>query len=1084
MAGPWEKYNTNPVEETPSGPWAKYGAAPTEEPFDYPERPHTVAPPENMRDDRGVPGGPTYVPPAEAPVGEDLSMGMYDNMSPEQAQGKYEEIQNRGQKPLPALDESIPFEEAGRRIAQTQVENQRTESENTSILGEPIVNGQVVNRPEVDVNSVGKAGAGVGPVQMVTNAARSSAKNAIMSAAAAIDEISGSKGLDTTLLEMANKAIADRPRGGANHPLQEVTMQAAEIASGAIAGYKVGNKTGSVMTGGNYSPRAAANYFAKALASFGSMVGIAATEDVNTQPITAGPQAMLPGTFEGTIFEGVPVNPNGTFNEQFMAKKTNLVIDEFSSAFVGQKVAQAVAAAGTVAKHVFYDQVKPLWSEGTREVEAVQSLINGLNLPDTDASINAVRQAINDNMDVWMKVAGEDAMPMNRTTMSAINEGMKESNPMAAKQAMEIESAMSAGAHPNLTARQELPENEFEKFQNAMSAKKGGIDTVEHTTRTLQDQGFQEIGNAKASIPLQETNVRQAEETVRNDLRNNPFLGPDIRANEASSRLDVNRTKSQAEDRVMSSMDEAASSMHKIKDEKYASIPKDAPADIESFNKVLNDNIDYVPKNILARVTNPKNPLTFQELYNEVQPQISKLLSRERKAVAPDPARLEALEAIYDNIHDTQVEYVATHGSADAKAAALEARRYFRDDYVPLAKAPVVGPLFDGRVNKYKAANNQQLAANSLSDNQKGTNQAVVDLIKRPEYKGDKKDLVRVAMGEKAADLARQGIDTITSKDLMSGLDKAGVSIKDNFPEEAALYEKLANRLDAAKGNVEVEKQVLAEVKKIAAEAEKRVTDGALKPFLEDLGGDLKPKEGGYQVFKKLFNSQDSGNKLNELVERVQKSGDPMAQKGLESAYFTYLKDRISEGSLGFSNKQATRLTNDPELDNLRKYGEKIFGTSGEVEDYSKVVKSMQNEKDKRVPDGLRLNSKGGLLKDRAANATRMGITMALGVLNPTATKVRTVANILIGGAGADAKALKIMDFLASDKKYALELLDKYANFKNNSFGDEAKSVLWKMAVASGAYTDKDRKDFDNQFAEEKKKPVEKETDEILSKKK
>lgn len=1046
---PWDEGYQAPQAVTPAptqelNPWDD-AYQPTDVPVQEPVvQAGPVVAPEDVRDTRGVPGGPDYVPPAPE---EDRSFSMYEGLTPEQAYAKYEEIKARPDT-------------------------------RTSILGEPIVDNTVVPAPELDISATAEPTAEPGIVQMTTNIARGAFKNTILTAAATLDEMGKRGGEDWGLTEMADKAIASRAKGGKEHPLQEVAMQLGEYASGAIAGYKVGNVSGSLMTGGNYSARNAANFFAKTLGAFGSTLGAVVSQDAATQPMAVGPDAFI-----GTIFEGVPINPDGSMSEQVLGKKTNLFLDELTSAFAAAKVGQAAEVAVKALKHITYDQIKPLFSEKTRELEAVDKVIKALNMSSTDGNIDTLRNAINENMDVMLKLGGEDAMPMNRTTMSAIEQGLRETDPVAARRAMEIEQGLSASAAPGLASRQQLPMTEFKKFQDEMVESRGGLGTIEKARETVARSGISEIESGRSAVQGQEGVVQGAEEAVRRDIRDNPFFGEDVRLNEAGPRLDVNQAKSQAEERVMAEMNEATSSMRKIKDEKYAAIPKDEPADSEGLLRVLNENIEYVPQNILARVTNPKNPLTFQELYNEVLPQISKLRTSELKKTAPDPARLSALEAIYDNIHDEQVEYVATHGSATAKEAAVEARRYFRDDYVPLAKAPVVGPLFEGRINKYDLMDKTQAAVNALKDARKGSSEAVLDLMDRPEYKGDKKDLLKVYLGGTASKWGRQlhaegGIDKINPEDVLSGLGEQGVILKKRYPEEVKQLEDFAAKLRDAKGNVTRQREILKEAQEVSKEVENRAFGGIIGDFVEK--GTLKPKQGGYQIFKGLLNSQKSGNKIDELVKRVRDSGDPLAQAGMETAYLTYLKDRIQEGTLDFSEKQASRLADVPDLDMLKQYGLKIFVKPEEVEDYSKIVGKVLEERSKRVPEGLSLNAKGGLLKERAHQSTRTMINMTLGFLNPTASKVRTVANVLIGGANADAKAAKILDMIASDKEYAQRLLTQYANFKNNEFGDEARSVLWKLAVASGAYTDADRKSFNEQFEQEKKKPVDKETDEIL----
>lgn len=1028
---PWDEGYTVPQANAPEDTPVLSG-------YSKPEDLTPTIPVEDRVDSRGVPGGPDYVAPPEQ---EDLSFSMYEGQTPEQAYKKYEEVKSR---------------------PDTQ----------TSIFGEPIVDNTIVPTPEPNVNLTTDPTAEPGMLQMTSNAARGAIKNVAMTAAASIDELGRRDGYDWGLTEKVDKAIANRAKGGEAHPMQEVAMQLSEYASGAVAGYKIGNKAGSLMTGGNYSPRNAANFFAKALGSFGSMIGAVTSQDANTQTMVTGPDAFI-----GTIFQGVPQNPDGTLSESVLAKKTNLLLDEMTGAFAGAKLGQAVQAAGTVVKHIIYDQIKPLWNAGTREMEAVDNLMGALNLQG-DEGVDAVRQAIDDHMDVWLKVAGKDAMPMNRTTMSAINEGMKETNPVAARRAMEVESALTPGSYPNLASRQELPMKEFDKFQTDMMNSRGGFQTIENTRETLAQQGINEVNVARDAPIMQEANVRRAEENVREGLRNDPIFGAAVKDAETSpNKIAVNRTKTVHEDRFAEGAQDAADTINRTTNENYAKIPAGTKIDDKSFKSAMKEADPYLPKSVRDLIGDEGTVLDYKTLKANILPEVREALYSMKNADTKyrNDVGIRALELLEDNIAKKQL---ALQPKA-VQDISNEADKYFKEVKLPFRESKTVGPLFDKTLDKEAKLNAQQAIPNAVKDSKKGTNTIIMDLINRPEYKGDKNDLVKVAIGDKFKDIYRKGIDDINPDDLTNSLRDIGVFLEDNYPQGVKLVEDAANRLTAAKGNVKLEKEILKEVRDISKEAEERVFGSVLGKFIKKgAGTDISKEENGYQIFKSLLTGQKNGKQIEDIVKRVQASGDPIAQDGLETAYLTYLRDRISEGSLGFSEKQASRLTADPTLDSLVEYGKKIFRNPDEVDDYGKVVKTLQNERDKRVPDGIVLNSKGGLMKS-AMNASRIGINLAFGVLNPTSTKMKTVANLILGGSGVDEKAAKIMDFIASDKEYAKDLLTKYANYKNNEFGDEAKSVLWKLAIASGAYTDKDRKTFDKDWEEQKKKPVDKETDNL-----
>lgn len=989
---------------------------------------------EDVRDETGVPGGVIKKDAVRMP-----DTAMYERIPP---QASMEDAYREARK-LYESYEGLP--ESGR-----------------TITGELTYKNTVVPMPETQLLG-GTSDIGFGQVAQTT--ARGIVKNTAVTGAAMLDQLNKTIfGMDSNLAQAAEDMIANpTPAGNAADSL---ITQTGEMAAGMIAGLRGGQAVSGVSSRGKYVPGASTppaeiGTIAKILSGVGSTLGGTMTMNEDSE-----------GMVVGTLLQGVPVDENGHYSEQVLTKKLNLLYDQLAGAMVAQKGAQAAEAALMAIKGITIDQVVPMFSQGTREQDAIDNVVEALNM-NTPEGIEKLQKLIKDNQSVWIKIADSniDNFNLQRTTMSAVEEGLNDVDKWRARRAMDLEAGVFHSGNTSLQRKLDQPMENFREFQQQAIESRGGAPTIEAARQNIAQSGLSEVEQLRSMPRQQQEIVSQADEAGRELLRQDTIVGPDIRRMEGSPEINVGEFKSSAEDRVMADVRQTADAMTEHKNALYDAIPEDAPIDREALINVLNENYDYVPASVMARVTNPKNEITFRQLYDDIMPQISKAMTSKLNAKKPDEQAIGSLRAIQNHVNEVQTEYVATHGSPEAKAAADEARRYYRDEYVPYAKTSSTEPLFDHRpTTEYDRIQDAQDVVNSLSDKKKGTSKAVIDLLRRPENKGNPSDIVKVYMGDVVKKLSRkaaseEGIDSISSDDIIGELSDMGVTLKREFPNEARQLEVLASRLRTAKGNAKTERALLEEITSQSQELENQVFSSAIGKFIKRGKGDnIHEVENGYDVFKSMLNKENNHAEIDELVKRVRASGDEAAQKGLESAYLSYLRDRIQDGSQGFASRQAERFVDPKEVKSLKEYGMRIFKDPKIVEGVDDVVSALLRERDKRSPTGMPLQTKGSLGKAATA-AVNFATSMTLGVLNPTATRVRNVAGALLRGSKGDQAAMRIMERIHSDPEYTLDLLDKLGKLKEKEkFTSTGKNLMWKIATYNYWYDQDQKADFEKDW--------------------
>ena len=912
--------------------------------------------------------------------------------------------------------------------------------------------------------------------QMTQFGTRGVIKNVMKKGAALIDSVAG-----TTLAKQVDENIADRPTS--ENTWDNIVMQGTEIALGAVAGYAVGSKTASKN---DFSDKAA-----KAVAGLSSMIGAGAAQDENTDTLITGPNAMV------RVLKGLPPNEDDPYHEKVLKGWYNVVMDEFTGGRAAELGIAGAAKAINLVKNITVDQFSPYLSRSSREGQAINELIATLGLENKD-QVKQLREVLEKHKDVFIRIADSDIdnINMRRTTMSAIEEGNKDT--LLGERAMEMEQGATKRGTTQLQRQIEEPVRKLNTLEQQAVESRGGTPTIEAARENIATGAREELGQIRGMPEQQDEALRLAEEEVRDLLRNDPTFGEVINRMEKSSGVNILQDKTDATSSVIRGMTNAVRNMIEAKNQLYDAIPDDALVDFDSFNKIFMDSPRdakgmpelgrYIPK-AMDIITDPNRMLDFKTLNNEVLPEVNAAISRMVNSDSPlqmNPDILRSLQEIKKNINQDQIQYLMKNGDPETVRVANAAYKYYTEDFLPFQQdGTPTAKLFDAYYDAYlgkgkiipeaqKYGYNQKTRdiVEGLKDKKIDYSRQVLDLLSRPEADKDLAEkVVSVYLGDVAAKFSQKlseagGIDKINPKDIMgtTGLGKIGVLLEERFPDQAARINSLVDNLSKAKGNAKLQEEISKQIHEEALKAEETLFGSVLGKFIEkDATGGVYDTTNAYNTFKNILNQNGNERQIKEIANRVRLSGDPVAQKGLESAYFTYLRDSLQQGAKNFNMANAEDFLSD--TSSLWQYGQDIFGnTNPEVlEGYKAAVQFVVGEQAKQT--GKQVAPEGATkIGERAAGAFNLAVNFTLGVLNPTATKVRSTGGRIIKRFDPSANAIKILDKMYADPDYTINLLKKIEKSDWFNYSDEAKSNIWRFGIYTGIYGTEDEKKFDEEW--------------------
>lgn len=907
----------------------------------------------------------------------------------------------------------------------------------------------------------------------MADAARMAAKNLAVTAAAGLDSFTEGTQFETRVAETIDKVIANPAK--ATNIRDSLLREGAVLTAGAIAGSKVGKKIAPADM-----PKLSA-----ISAYFFGLVGSVAVMDPDTETTMTGQNSLSAKTLGHPLWDGIKVDEGMSSAKKILAKKFNLLSDAMLAAAPVEAATKGVSLGVRFAKAITWDAITPIFSDKAKGTtvfkEAAMKL--GAGTPDQiDDLIEHIRKNKEEVID-FMDSNIPD-MPVERTTMSAIAEGADD-RALQIK-AMEAEKGVLETGASQLRTKMEQPVNALRDTQKSLLDSRGGLDAVEGARDQMFRQAQEAIGDSTNEVVTAGLAADAAEESLVKTLTEDKNFGKQIQELSANTGIDVlGRDKTAASGSISKKIATAITKAWDDNNALYEAIPDTAPVEMQSFMEKLTDAWEFLPpstKKQLSSVIDLEDPaqeLTFKYVNNEVLPKINSAINMQMKSANPNVVAIEALTDLRKNIASDQLEILSQNGDSAIAEAALAAKNNYKNNIAKFADDPKtpMGKLFaeHGQYFRGKRADRpydiktgwrdtSQPIIEGLSDKKAGGAEQLITFMKSPNYMGDPKEIIEVYKGNVSRKLAgilsnTDDVTQINPGDILSSIGDVGVTLQKEFPEQAAEMTQLLNDVRTKKITLEQAKNTLKEVMVKADEAEKRVYDSILGKFIQQSPDPMKPgivpATNGYKIFGDMLSNPGSEAQIAAVMDRVRKSNDPIAQKGIEAAFFSHVEDLLKgANNQGFNVKAAEDLLSDKNP--LWKYGEEIIQNKDLAAAYKGAIRSVLKEHTKRVPGSLSAMPSGTPLA-KARQGFDTFTTWTFGVLNSTATKVRSAGSKVLMQNDPAEQINGIRDLFYSDPDFAIKSLTELRDELKYGMTPKGRDMMFRIGLRAGIYSDKEK---------------------------
>lgn len=910
----------------------------------------------------------------------------------------------------------------------------------------------------------------------------------------------------------------EQPEGGLANITREVS---GTVAGGAGAGRVIGKTVQALKD----LPKAI-QFAAKALGfNVGSGLGRTAQEG-GSENLLIGEGASLGSLSPDQLQFGASlgVNPEGSYDENLFRAKVDKVTDAVAQGVLGSVAVAPAAWLGRIVKGVTWDPLVEFVNPSARQKVFFDDLakryadINPNDLPDVQkAKLDGLANTIRSNLDLILEpqdlqaLSKELGVPvdqlMRKSTAPGIVEGIPEGS---VRQAAGIASpirrttpeALFAGAVKESPAEDLLAaearadaasfRGKSSKFRTAESRNVERLGTTEEEMRgalggerlpdsdirvgekqsveSIQRRGQEEVGGFEAQATQAEKNVAEAQEAYRNRLREDPVIGERI-SKVINEGIDLQQLTSkegyarEIRDKILQVRDSRLEEMRALSEKIPAGIaPKNSGAiitKIEELKKagMISEKLANELLSSRSAIAGGAQGLDFKEVYKHMG-ELSSEVSRAANTVdafnglrdlrsminesIPDVPEAQALRDYYQKswgeFNDGAIERISDltrktvdRGGKGAVTHAAETRKMVEGAVGDAEYAQHIKTILDSP----EGGNSGKLVADMVTND-------VVDRVL--EVATNSRDLLDVRSG-----------------DLFRPLSQAADALKTVDPESAKQLTNLVNDLSSGKLDISRLEEISKTTRTAADEARKRIMDVELKPYFDNLGTRESPSAIMADLLKK-----DNVNIVKGVIEQARKAGDQQAIKGMQSSYLREWKKNI----------ESTALTGGTEKDvNLAKLsrfeeGQPIYDVGKEIfkdrpNSFNLIDQLTQDTRlktaAKAAPASGDRTDKAGRL-EKAQRAWNILVTWTLGVLNPTATRARSLGTAGLKQMDTQDQLFRFAETIMSDAGEFEKELTKYMSRKfDGTIPADLKAMMLKAARRSGVRIAADRQFADNE---------------------
>lgn len=467
-----------------------------------------------------------------------------------------------------------------------------------------------------------------------------------------------------------------------------------------------------------------------------------------------------------------------------------------------------------------------------------------------------------------------------------------------------------------------------------------------------------------------------------------------------------------------------------------------APAESKPIRPIGDDTIDQQTGALISPVNNLAKQLeglTVKDLVRRVRP----LLAAAKDQIAnPFGGKVNKDVTQYQMLID-YIDGVAENAGPEFQNA-MDQYKLFKQKYQSPSLDPFVEaanqvqPIYlsDGTPLTPKGQIKMETASRqALEDSMNSLNRKELEIFLNASRTSTNSKAVTQALVARAINqLAMKGGD-ITSNELISSLEPILKALEVAGDKETIkAWTDAVELLRMAESGMIDAKQAYDTTLTSANLIRERARESAAFEFVTKTGGAYKPVDPGEanETFRKFFNGPNLPSRIEQLLSEAKAAGNELAINGIKSHFLKWIKERVTtkgnatgvtlgeEGATftkDFSSNNMNNILTGENGDTTLAAMEKLFANDKQVaQTFIELLKVMSGFVDLR---GMRAQAFGSQTAGltQLQKATNTMITLGFGVLNPTATKLRTISKLFTEDVDASSKYVseKLIDGMLAD---------------------------------------------------------------------
>lgn len=755
---------------------------------------------------------------------------------------------------------------------------------------------------------------------------------------------------------------------------------------------------------------------------------------------------------------------------EILANKVNLIAD----ASITGLMASGVASSIGLAKKIVYDgiikNIAGIGSESVQQNKVIEEILSATSDLGPDATpgqmksyAERVRTIVANNSEVLARTPDggiDTSLDPLAALASALEQSGSKADNLAAERVRTTRNDVFGANLPETNQKQKGYTETVDDFGRELYDAGGGAQGVESARSGIVQSGRDEVAVASGAADVANTNLEKNTAKIEQIFRMDATVGQKLAALEKEG-VDINiyRKGNEALEKTVDRIAKGETTLREARDTAYDNltdaIPEDATFNDPTFDDLFGDAKAYIKPSVTAKIEG-MDVNSFKTLRTDLLPAVNSAIKQTQPGTGPYQALLDLKQNIeVDQLASLNPEVKAVlQQNIDEVTAANE------NYYNWFSKGPLKDVSNSQRsVNTFKesgnvnrsteltAADRSSSTIDSLFNNtNRGQLQLVGEFLQTPEGGKSAKPLVDVGIA-KMVQASRKtaqtdGVGAIDSQQLISSISNFASTLEKVSPQQyTRLQDIITNLRKYEKNGVELER-IAKEAEDLAKNTDSAVLDKELVDFFKGSGANRQEITQGQEVFNGIFNDKKMfDQKVDNLIVRADQSG-PEARNGLKAAFGKFIK--FNPTDIAKNEERTLDIAN------------RIYADQPEVveaiETAFKLVKNTQVGEGSRVgvlSAASETESKGLLGLNRA-------ITMLFGVLNPTATKIRTLTSIAAKNYNPKDNMIRLIGEIASDTPTFLNALDEYIN---KGIVNDPKRIFDFM-VKAGVYSNTDE-DYD-----------------------